>query len=162
MRAWPFMVLTIVVALPGSVLAQSMALSPMPVPPEREISVTWSAWAADTTGVRSIGVGYGRYLTRQLAFEAALDVGRDDEGFTVATALLRTGAASPFSAVIGLAATPATPGANDPKGLGLLWGGGLNFRVATEFAFRVDAQALVFRDKAMSGRLLVSAMFALD
>jgi hypothetical protein len=140
----------------------SAQMAPMPGPPEREINVTWSAWAADATGVRSLGIGYSRYLTRQLTVEAAVDVGRDEGTFTVATALLRTGAASPFSAVIGVAATPGTPGANDPEGLGLVWGGGLNFRLAKAFGFRVDAQALSFREKAVSGRLLVSAMFALD
>lgn len=162
MRACPLLMLTLLAASPGPVLAQSRMPGPTPMPPEREVCVTWSGWAADTTGVRSIGVGYGRYFTRHLAFEAALDVGHDDKAFTVATALLRTGASSPFSAVIGVAATPGLPGSNRPEGLGLLWGGGLNFRVATSFAFRVDAQALVFRANAMSGRLVASAMFALD
>ena len=153
--------LALVVMIPSTLQAQAIAPGPGPAPPLREVSVTWSTWASDTD-VRSIGVGYGRYLSRQLAVEAAVDVGGGEGAFTVATAVLRTGAASPFSAVIGIAATPGAPGANRPEGLGMLYGGGLNFRVATGFAFRVDAQALVFREKAVSGRLLVSAMFALE
>jgi hypothetical protein len=167
-RAIACVVLLLTVSLPAAaqVPVQCPCLAGTPPPPAREVGVTWSAWASGND-TRSLGLSYGRYLTKDTSLEVALDVGRGDRSvFTLSSVQLRAAprdARSPLSLVLGVAhATADLPAAGDPRGLALLLGGGAYIRPSTRVAVRTDLQLLKFRDHAVAGRLVVTALFGLD
>lgn len=138
----------------------------IPDPPECEIGVTWSSWLSTSGDVETLGVSYGRYLSKELALEAAVDIGRHEKAFTLSSVQLRavpTNYGSPVSLVVGVAhATPGLPGWPQPRGFGLLVGGGMAFRVGPSFTFRMDLQLLRFRDDAAAGRGALTILVGLD
>ncbi len=138
-----------------------------PDPPEREIGITWSDWAASgSSSSGSLGMSYGRYLAKNMAVEAAVDFGRDTRPYALSSIVLRTVPRDfdlPFSGSVGLAfASAGIPGVNGPKGLGFILGGGGQVRFTSSLAFRLDAQLLLFRNDALAGRVLVSTLIGLD
>ena len=128
--------------------------------------MSWSGWMSGASVRGSLGMSYTRYVAKDVAVEAAIDIGRDQRHYALSSVVMRTVPRDfdpPLTATVGVAlATDALPGTGGPRGLGFIVGGGGHFRFTSSLAVRTDVQLLFFRDDAVSARFLVSTLIGLD